>query len=59
MQELSHSHGHTLDPSTQDTPLFGAAVDLAPGEIMPPGVVTDSLDEAYVKPKKRGGSRSG
>ena len=54
MQELSHSHGHTLDPSTQDTPLFGAEVDLAPGEIMPLGVVTDSLDEAYVKPKKRG-----
>ncbi len=54
MQELSHSHGHTLDPSTQDTPLFGAAVDLAPGEIMPLGVVTDSLDEAYVKPRKRG-----
>ena len=54
MQELSHSHGHTLDPSTQDTPLFGAAVDLAPGEIMPLGVVTDSLDEVYVKPKKRG-----
>ena len=54
MQELSHSHGHTLDPSTQDTPLFGAEVDLAPGEIMPLGVLTDSLDEAYVKPKKRG-----
>ena len=54
MQELSHSHGHTLDPSTQDTPLFGAAVDLAPGEIMPLGVLTDSLDEVYVKPKKRG-----
>ncbi len=54
MQELSHSHGHTLDPSTQDTPLFGAEVDLAPGEIMPLGVLTDSLDEVYVKPKKRG-----
>ena len=54
MQELSHSHGHTLDPSTQDTPLFGAEVDLAPGEIMPLGVLTDSLDEVYVKPSKRG-----
>lgn len=54
MQELSHSHGHQLDPSIQDTPLFGADVDLAPGEIMPLGVLTDSLDEAYVKPKRRG-----
>lgn len=54
MQELSHSHGHSLDPSTQDTPLFGADVDLTPGEIMPLGVVTDSLDEAYVRPRRRG-----
>ncbi len=54
MQELSHSHGHTLDPSTQDTPLFGADVDLSPGEIMSLGVLTDSLDEVYVRPKKRG-----
>jgi len=54
MQELSHSHQHGLDPSMQDTPLFGADVDIAPGEVMSLGVLTDSLDEAYVKPKKRG-----
>ena len=54
MQELSHSHHGGLDPSLEDTPLFGSSVDLAPGEIMPLGVVTDSLDSEYVRPKKRG-----
>ena len=31
MQELSHRHGHTSIPSTEDTPLFGAEVDARPG----------------------------
>lgn len=54
MQELSHSHHGGLDPSLEDTPLFGADVDIVPGEVMPLGVVADALEGEYVKPRKRG-----
>ncbi len=52
MQELSHNHG--LDASREDTPLFGADVDIAPGEVMPLGVMADATDELYVKPRRKG-----
>ena len=52
MPELSTNHG--LDTSREDTPLFGADVDIAPGEVMPLGVMADATDELYVKPRRKG-----
>ena len=39
MHELSHNKH--LDPSLEATPLFGAEVDVAPGEVMSLGVISE------------------
>jgi peptide/nickel transport system permease protein len=52
MQELSHNQH--LDPTLEDTPLFGAEVDVSPGEVMSLGVLSEGHEAGYVRPKKKG-----